>query len=82
LPANLGINNLHPNKFPDIYRTIEKLVEASLPLWDQRLAMVMGDDGKIGAGRIWPRRASPDDLEQVLPTLIPRPTQLTRRSDD
>jgi hypothetical protein len=57
------INNLHPNKFPDIYRTIETLVEASLPLWDQCLAMVMGDDEKIGAGRIWPRRAGPDDLE-------------------
>ncbi|KAH7402048.1 hypothetical protein DE146DRAFT_452216 [Phaeosphaeria sp. MPI-PUGE-AT-0046c] len=31
------INNLHPTKYPEIYRTIEKLVETALPLWDQCL---------------------------------------------
>lgn len=47
LPANLEftagggvkftsyINNLHPTKYRDIYATIEKLVEISLPLWDK-----------------------------------------------
>ncbi|KAF2106157.1 hypothetical protein BDV96DRAFT_675784 [Lophiotrema nucula] len=49
LPANLAfsndgsnavrftsyINNLHPTRYSDIYRTIEELVEASLPAWDQ-----------------------------------------------
>jgi hypothetical protein len=77
LPANVAfqddgsvrftsyINNLHPNKFPDIYRTIENLVETSLPLWDQCLAVVPGgaSDSKIGAGRTAPRRALPDDPE-------------------
>jgi hypothetical protein len=29
------INNLHPNKYPDIYRTIEKLLKIGLPMWDQ-----------------------------------------------
>ena len=32
------INNLHPTKYRDIYGTIEKLVEKSLPLWDHCLA--------------------------------------------
>lgn len=31
------INNLHPTKYPDIYRTLEKLVEKALPAWDQCL---------------------------------------------
>ncbi|OAL06822.1 hypothetical protein IQ06DRAFT_311930 [Phaeosphaeriaceae sp. SRC1lsM3a] len=31
------INNLHPTKYPELYRTIEKLVETALPLWDQCL---------------------------------------------
>lgn len=46
LPANVAftpeggvrftsyINNLHPLKHTKIYRTIEKLIEASLPAWD------------------------------------------------
>lgn len=54
LPANIAfqtdnslrftsyINNLHPTKYPEIYRAIEKLVETSLPLWDQCLAMSLG----------------------------------------
>ena len=31
------INNLHPNKYPGIYKTIEKLIETALPMWDQCL---------------------------------------------
>ncbi|KFY31568.1 hypothetical protein V493_00997 [Pseudogymnoascus sp. VKM F-4281 (FW-2241)] len=50
LPANLAfqedgtvkftsyINNLHPTKYPSIYRTIEKLVDTVIPAWDQFLA--------------------------------------------
>ncbi|CAJ2504218.1 Uu.00g116120.m01.CDS01 [Anthostomella pinea] len=29
------INNLHPTRHSDVYRTIEKLVERALPAWDQ-----------------------------------------------
>jgi len=29
------INNLHPTKYRDMYGTIEKLIEAALPMWDQ-----------------------------------------------
>ncbi|CVK95957.1 uncharacterized protein FMAN_13879 [Fusarium mangiferae] len=28
------VNNLHPTKFPDIYRTIERLVDRVIPAWD------------------------------------------------
>lgn len=71
LPANVAftenggvkftsyINNLHPNKYPEIYRTIEKLVETSLPMWDQCLGIREG----INAGRKDPRIANPDSCE-------------------
>ncbi|TVY87033.1 hypothetical protein LAWI1_G007198 [Lachnellula willkommii] len=58
------INNLHPNKYPDIYRTIEKLVERALPAWDQCLARAINYKGKTGAGRTTSRfskPAEPDD---------------------
>ncbi|KAF2026477.1 hypothetical protein EK21DRAFT_74167 [Setomelanomma holmii] len=68
LPANLAfqddgsvkftscINNLHPNKYSDIYRTIEKLVHTSLPMWDQCLRTV-----EYGAGRTESRMGKPED---------------------
>ncbi|KAK3904892.1 hypothetical protein C8A05DRAFT_13257 [Staphylotrichum tortipilum] len=49
LPANLKftadggvqftsyINNLHPAKYADIYKTLGKLIEKALPMWDQCL---------------------------------------------
>lgn len=75
LPANMAfqkdgslkftsyINNLHPNRFPDIYRTIEQLVETSLPIWDQCLALATGYHKKDGAGRLEPRTPYPDNAE-------------------
>ncbi|KFY99960.1 hypothetical protein V500_01229 [Pseudogymnoascus sp. VKM F-4518 (FW-2643)] len=51
LPANLAfqedgtvkftsyINNLHPKKYPGIYRTIEKLIDTVVPAWDQFLSV-------------------------------------------
>jgi hypothetical protein len=75
LPANVAfkegggvaftsyINNLHPTKYPDIYRTIEKLIEASLPAWDQCLTLASGYDSKQGAGRTKSRFPTPDDPE-------------------
>ncbi|KFY72305.1 hypothetical protein V499_07558 [Pseudogymnoascus sp. VKM F-103] len=51
LPANLAfqedgtvkftsyINNLHPKKYPSIYRTIEKLIDTAIPAWDQFLSV-------------------------------------------
>lgn len=50
------INNLHPTKFPEIYKTIEKLVKTALPLWDQCL-------GQEHAGRTEPRMTLVSDPE-------------------
>lgn len=49
------INNLHPQKYPHIYRTIEKLIEAALPAWDQCLPLPIRRGTRIGAGRTRPR---------------------------
>ncbi|KAK4239579.1 hypothetical protein C8A03DRAFT_14026 [Achaetomium macrosporum] len=50
LPANLAfqedgtvrftsyINNLHPNKYPEIYRLVEKLIDTAIPAWDRVLS--------------------------------------------
>lgn len=57
------INNLHPNKHLDVYRTIEKLVETALPAWDQCLAFAVGYDEREGAGRLKPRMGYPNDPE-------------------
>jgi hypothetical protein len=49
LPANVGfredgsakftsyVNNLHPTRFPDIYRTLERAIDKAIPAWDQCL---------------------------------------------
>jgi hypothetical protein len=75
LPANVAlqpdggvkftsyINNLHPDKYPDIYRTIEQLVKTSLPLWDQCLALATDYETKAGAGRTWNRMPLVDNPE-------------------
>lgn len=71
LPANLAfqgdgsvkltscINNLHPNKYPEIYRTIEKLVDSALPLWDQCLSSGEGESRSVRYPL--PTRTSPLD---------------------
>ncbi|KAF5680020.1 hypothetical protein FHETE_562 [Fusarium heterosporum] len=67
------INGLHPNKYPEIYRTIETLVEKALPAWDFCLKQVPNylhggpsneGDRAIVAGRKgsrFPRPRDPDD---------------------
>jgi hypothetical protein len=75
LPANVAfqsdggvkftsyVNNLHPGKYPDIYRTLEKLIETSLPMWDQCLAMASGYQSKEGTGRTTKRMPMVEDAE-------------------
>ena len=72
LPANVAfqddssvkftsyINNLHPNKYPELYRAIEKLIEtAALPAWDQ--CLVLGGSSKeITRGRTVSRFMPPE----------------------
>jgi hypothetical protein len=57
------INNLQPTKYPEIYRTIEKLVETVLPAWDQCLAGIVGYSDKVGPGRVKSRFPYPDNPE-------------------
>lgn len=57
------INNLHPNKYPEIYRTIEKLIEKSLPAWDQCLGLSVKYDRQTGAGRLSSRFSKPENPE-------------------
>ncbi|KAJ4354947.1 hypothetical protein N0V95_003356 [Ascochyta clinopodiicola] len=58
------INNLHPTKYASIYQTIEKLIETSLPLWDQCLTMVSGYKKQdTGPGRTAGRFGIPSDPE-------------------
>lgn len=62
------INGLHPNKYPEIYATIEKLIETALPAWSFCLVFDRdeGDDCKkqvVAAGRTkarFPRPRNPE----------------------
>jgi hypothetical protein len=77
LPANVAfqedgsvkftsyINNLHPTKYPEIYSSIEMLIEAALPAWDQCLSLYEDFQTKVGAGRMHSRFSTtmPDNME-------------------
>lgn len=54
------INNLHPTKYPDIYRTIEELIETTLPIWDQCLTLASDYEKREGPGRIDSRFPRPE----------------------
>ncbi|KAG5808941.1 hypothetical protein H9Q74_008892 [Fusarium xylarioides] len=66
LPANVGfredgsaeftsyVNNLHPTKFPEIYRTIERLIDRAIPAWDHSLR----EAGRLGEGTFAGRNKS------------------------
>ena len=58
------INNLHPSKYPEIYRAIEDFVSSvAISMWEQCLTTVTGEQGeKAGAGRTRSRLTVPDDL--------------------
>ena len=44
------INNFYPNKYPEIYRAIEGLIETSLPMWDQCLKVATDFNNVKGPG--------------------------------
>lgn len=60
LPSNVGfradgsakltsyVNNLHPTRFPDVYKTLEQAIDKAIPAWDQCLR---GIDGYTNNGR-------------------------------
>jgi hypothetical protein len=80
LPANVAfeddgsvkftsyINNLHPEKYGDIYHMIEKLVQTSLPMWDQCLTMTLEGGEPQGPGRIKPRFPMPQNPDVKQPS--------------
>lgn len=55
------INNLHPSRYRETYRTIERLIEATLPIWDQCLVQYAAWKRHDGPGRLAPRFPKPDD---------------------
>lgn len=75
LPANVAfqpdggvkftsyVNNLHPGKYPGIYRMLEELIKASIPMWDQCLALAAGYESREGAGRMKKRMPMVDNAE-------------------
>lgn len=78
LPANVAfqedgsvkftsyINNLHPTKYPEIYCSIEKLIDASLSAWDQCLLIQdPSENVASGAGRMESRFSTtmPENVE-------------------
>lgn len=57
------INNLHPTRYPDIYSTIEELIETALPAWDHCLLVQEGWGEKYGPGRKGSRFPIPEDAD-------------------
>jgi hypothetical protein len=57
------VNNLHPGKYVDIYRTLEELIKTSLPMWDQCLALASRHGKRKGAGRTKKRIPMVDNAE-------------------
>ncbi|VUC30769.1 unnamed protein product [Clonostachys rosea] len=77
------INNLHPLKHKEAYGTIEKLIEKSIPAWDNCVA-VLRDWNHVSGGRTsgrFPHPDNPDDdnEENWTPTLdeveTPKPSR-------
>ena len=47
------INNLHPQKHANIYELMERLIDVSLPMWDQALKIVDSHNRLMyGSGRM------------------------------
>jgi len=61
------INNLHPVKYAEVYRTIEKLITVALPAWDQCLAVATRYDSTEGAGRTETRIGYPNEPDDENP---------------
>lgn len=56
------INNLHPNRYPEIYQAIENLIQLAIPAWDQVL-VTCSTLGRRGPGRTVSRFSIPNDAD-------------------
>ncbi|ELQ33422.1 hypothetical protein OOU_Y34scaffold00946g16 [Pyricularia oryzae Y34] len=72
------MNNLHPTRYPEIYRVIETLATTALPLWDQCLAVNvsykrrLGPEDCTGGGRLKGLKSpgiwSPENFREAMAT--------------
>lgn len=77
LPSNVGfgadgsvrfesyINNLHPEKYPEVYSTVEKLIDKALVAWDSCLVETKSRF-TCGPGRRNSRFSTPENAQYVL----------------
>lgn len=59
------INNLHPRRYPEIYATVEKLIETAIPAWDQCLVEYR-DHERHGPGRKVSRFSLPKGVDDEI----------------
>lgn len=59
------INNLHPRRYPDIYATVEKLIETAIPAWDQCLVEYRLHE-RYGPGRKVSRFSLPKGVDDEI----------------
>ncbi|ENH75536.1 hypothetical protein FOC1_g10005510 [Fusarium oxysporum f. sp. cubense race 1] len=81
------VNNLHPTKFPEIYRTIERLVERVIPAWDHCLREFprFGDEAFAGRDKSrfeWMHEAFDEDDDLWTPEMNEGLPPLTPNVDD
>ncbi|KAJ4422161.1 hypothetical protein N0V82_003245 [Gnomoniopsis sp. IMI 355080] len=58
------INNLHPTNYPDIYATVEKLIETAIPAWNQSLLEFTSSYHHFGPGQKGSRFSVPDEADE------------------
>lgn len=76
LPANLKfdddglvkftsyVNNLHPEKYPEIYKALEELIDVAIPAWNQCLPLHIDGNEPHKAGRVDVRLDKPKDCPE------------------
>ena len=65
------INNLHPRRYPEIYRAVEKLVQTAIPAWDQCLQITSDTrESSMLWGRYESRFEVPEDAEYVVRSVM------------
>ncbi|KAF9469543.1 hypothetical protein BDZ94DRAFT_7880 [Collybia nuda] len=59
------INNLHPQKHADLYKTIEKIIERTIPVWNMTLTPLRGDlnESRIQYDLLYDPNPELDDIE-------------------
>ncbi|KAH8898840.1 hypothetical protein GQ53DRAFT_791060 [Thozetella sp. PMI_491] len=61
------INNLHPNKYPEVYKAIEQLVDIAVPAWGH--CLIEGDEDRPNVPRVIVTDAAMDENEDLWDTV-------------